>query len=261
MALEKKTNHNEEAKANLVSQFQGKANIAKLLDSYVSRVQELETVYFDLLEGRLSLTTLASGTSTSVGPGFLEDSSGAFTPGALERGFLEDNSNLLHRIVSNTTKRINIETNATPSSGTYSVGKSSGVQLDNIGTLLSSDREGRNDDGYRSALANKIRGLTSFGTIENIISVIRASDGYNGTGAIQVREDPALKALVAIGPGGMGWSTEINFEKAFALLKATRPAGVAMRIFYQTGSGPHFVTETGVGLGFDQGEFVGVTEG
>lgn len=60
MTLTQKTDHVDEAKALLVQQFKGKTNLEALLTAFVNQIQELEDVFFELLENRW-LTT-ATGT-------------------------------------------------------------------------------------------------------------------------------------------------------------------------------------------------------
>jgi hypothetical protein len=52
MTLTKKTTHIEEAKANLIEQFKNKPNLAALSDAYVEQIQDLEDVYFQLIDDR-----------------------------------------------------------------------------------------------------------------------------------------------------------------------------------------------------------------
>ena len=52
MSMKQKSNHVEEAQANLVSQFRDKAILEALVASYVEQVQQLENVFFELLEER-----------------------------------------------------------------------------------------------------------------------------------------------------------------------------------------------------------------
>ncbi len=56
MAYTKKTTHLVEALANLISQFQDKPNIAKLVTSYIRQIQDLEDMFSDIL----TETTLAN---------------------------------------------------------------------------------------------------------------------------------------------------------------------------------------------------------
>lgn len=52
MALQHKDSHIAEALANLVSQFRGKAYVEATLSAFVQQVQDLEDVFFELLEER-----------------------------------------------------------------------------------------------------------------------------------------------------------------------------------------------------------------
>jgi hypothetical protein len=49
----KNTRHVEEARALLISQFRGKEVIQGFLDSYVRRLQEVENVFWDILQKRI----------------------------------------------------------------------------------------------------------------------------------------------------------------------------------------------------------------
>ncbi len=52
MGLEQKTTHIQEALDHLVAQFQGKPKLAAMISAYITQVQDLETVWFELLEER-----------------------------------------------------------------------------------------------------------------------------------------------------------------------------------------------------------------
>lgn len=66
MSLEQKAIHIEEAQANLVSQFQDKPILKALLASFVEQIQQLENVFFELLD----LRYLTSGRRTRSQPAF-----------------------------------------------------------------------------------------------------------------------------------------------------------------------------------------------
>lgn len=52
MSIKQKVNHVEEAQANLVAQFREKPNLEALVASYVEQIQQLENVFFELLNRR-----------------------------------------------------------------------------------------------------------------------------------------------------------------------------------------------------------------
>ncbi len=52
MTIIQKTNHTEEALANLVEQFKGRAILTEFLTVFVDQIQELEDVYFQIFENR-----------------------------------------------------------------------------------------------------------------------------------------------------------------------------------------------------------------
>lgn len=265
--LTKKSNHQNEALSRLVSQFKDKANMSALLDAYIAQVQNLEEVFFDLLQGRIDIVELKSGTSTAVGAGFLDDSAGAFVPGAFVDSYLEDSSGVRVKIVSNTVSRIYTANGATPASGAYAVARTTGTQLDLAGTILNIGREGRGDSSFRDAIQNQIRSQSSHGTIEDLITIVKNSSGYVGSSDITVTE--FYPAEFYIYGDGMLWDTAVNALKAFALVKNSKPAGVRMTFSYAVGAAPFFTTDTGVGGGFDNasgteptaGQFVGVLIG
>lgn len=268
MTFIRNTEHEKEAKENLVSQFKNKANIAALLDAFVSEIQELETVLFDLLLNRLDLQDV-SGTSTSVGIGFLEDTTKNFTPNTLTNFTLQDSVGQRFRIVSNTSTRINFDTTQTPAAGTYSAGPTTGEQLDGIGRILDVDRSGQDDDDYRATLRNKIVAIGSFGTLENIVSVILNSSGRIGIpGTIDVTD--IFPAGFSTGGDGAVWDTIDNAQKAFLLAESVKPAGVELVFLFSLDTDLQFTFSGSVsGGGFDNdlgteptaGEFVGVFVG
>jgi hypothetical protein len=60
MALTEKLNHVAEALDNLVQQFKGSGNLALFITSWVNEVQELEGMWFDLLENRWIATAVGA---------------------------------------------------------------------------------------------------------------------------------------------------------------------------------------------------------
>lgn len=52
MSIKQKANHVEEAQANLVSQFRDKPTLEALVASFVEQIQQLEDVFFELLDFR-----------------------------------------------------------------------------------------------------------------------------------------------------------------------------------------------------------------
>lgn len=60
MALTEKLNHVAEALDNLVQQFKGSGNLALFITSWVNEVQELEGMWFDLLQNRWIVTAIGA---------------------------------------------------------------------------------------------------------------------------------------------------------------------------------------------------------
>jgi hypothetical protein len=60
MSLTEKLNHVAEALDNLVQQFKGKGNLALFITSWVNEVQELEGMWFDLLQNRWIATAIGA---------------------------------------------------------------------------------------------------------------------------------------------------------------------------------------------------------
>lgn len=267
MAITRKTTHKSEALSRLVQQFKGKTNIENLLTPQVSQVSLLEDVFADLLTHRADSADLATGTSTSVGQGFLQSTSSSFTPGAFANAFLEDSNGRLYRIVSNTATKITIFEQVTPASGAFVVGTTVGTNLDNLGRLVGELRQGKKDGDYRAAIRNRIVSNTSLATLEALLTIIKDSFDYTGVSPITVVEN--YPGSITFSGTGMRWATADSALKAFNLLTRAKPAGVRLEFIYEVGTAPFFVFDTGTGGGFDNdtgteptaGKFVGILIG
>ncbi len=172
------TDHIVRAKQLLPEQFKNKPNIENRLTLFAGKIQELETVFFQLLNERLLANAV-------------------------------------------------------------------GQQLDNLGTILGELRAGRNDAGYKAALAVKIKINVSSGTPETSISVMAAL-----TNATNVLYVPFYAAAFELRSNG--GVIPLNLIENILLIA---PAGVAVSItVYGAVTNPFTFDQPGSGL--DQGEFV-----
>lgn len=125
-----------------------------------------------------------------------------------------------------------------------------GEQLDGIGEILGEDRQGRNDDDYRTALRAKVLLNIGSGTPEEIIEMISyLTDGKSN----EVTEYfPAAFTLFVLGA--------LTFTEAFnanVALQSGKPAGVLAHLIY--GESPVAeLFQYDLGPGYDQGKWATV---
>lgn len=103
MALIEKLNHVVEALDNLVQQFKGKEKIELFITSWVNEVQELEGMWFDLLENRWVDTAIGAqldGLGTIVGEERQGRSDSAYRSAILGRIGINNSSGTPEEIIS-----------------------------------------------------------------------------------------------------------------------------------------------------------------
>lgn len=123
-----------------------------------------------------------------------------------------------------------------------------GVQLDGLGSIVGEERQGRDDDDYRTAIKVRIKLNNSRGTTEDILDILIAALGNI---AIEITDYyPAgfiVEILDDIDPGSF------NAELLKSFIDDAKPTAVASALEYH----PEDPFQFDSGLGFDQGHWGG----
>ena len=135
--IEKILNHEQEAINRLIEQYKNKPNFLSLIKIYARQVQELESVFFQIINS-IALTEIVDLLT--------EDELLLLTEGGDEIVF-----------------------DSGPAIG--------GDLLDRIGDLIDVSRNGLSDDNYYQKILNKIDIINSVGRVDDIIKVIGRAAG------------------------------------------------------------------------------------
>jgi len=123
-----------------------------------------------------------------------------------------------------------------------------GVQLDNLGTIVNEARQGRVDDDYTDALRVRILINISQGTHQDILGVIQ---GIVGQLSINVYDQyPAGFTASIVDPIDL---LEVNVQNLCTFIENAKLAGVRFNLEYH--SVGNFVFDSGPG--YDQGKYGG----
>lgn len=128
-----------------------------------------------------------------------------------------------------------------------------GEFLDRIGGVVGEAREGRDDELYRLWIRARARANRSPGTSEDMLAILQLilpSEGYAEYADIPDRNAEAYFTIFA--------PVSSYLEQIKKILESIAPAGVLLHVSGGVDPALAFSFEGGPGLGFNEGQFVGI---